>query len=344
MGDEPVIRVENVTKTFRLYHSPFERVKEAFHPRRKTYHEEFVALRDVSFTVRRGEAVAIMGRNGSGKSTLLQIVAGVLQPTHGTAVVHGRLSALLELGTGFNPEFTGRQNVYLSASILGFQRAEVDRRFDEIERFAEIGEFIDQPVKTYSSGMYVRLAFSLAIATDPEIMIVDEALSVGDEAFQRKCFGRIRDFLERGGTLLFVTHAAQTVVDICNRALLVDHGTLLLDNDPKPVVTTYHKLIYAAGRRGRPPADRADGRPPTGGGGDGQTFRRRQRRRRRALGCRAGDREPARVPDVRRGDQGRRSHRRARRTGSMSCSAARATHCATRSSSTRPWSACGLAA
>ncbi len=208
--------------------------------------EEFWALREVSLTVRRGETVGIVGRNGSGKSTLLQIIAGTLTPTTGRAQVSGRVSALLELGSGFNPDFTGRENVVFQASLMGVPSAEIEERLPEIAAFADIGDFLEQPVRTYSSGMFVRLAFAVAISVSPDVLIVDEALSVGDEGFQRKCYGRIRSFQERGGTVLFVSHSGAAVVDLCDRALLLDRGERLLEGPPKEVVSRYHRLLFAA--------------------------------------------------------------------------------------------------
>jgi lipopolysaccharide transport system ATP-binding protein len=205
----------------------------------------FPALKDVSFRVGRNETVGIVGRNGCGKSTLLQIIAGILTPTSGTLQVNGRVAALLELGSGFNPEFTGRENVFLSAAILGMSPEEIEDRYPAIAAFADIGDFIEQPVKTYSSGMYVRLAFATAINANAEILIVDEALSVGDEAFQRKCFARIRAFQENGGAILFVSHGAGAVIELCNRALLIERGELVMTGVPKAVVAAYHKLLYA---------------------------------------------------------------------------------------------------
>lgn len=242
---ENVISIKNLSKKFRVYKSPAEGLKEALHPFRKKYHKEFWALKDVSFEVKRGECVGIIGRNGSGKSTLLQILCGILQPTSGTVQVSGRISALLELGAGFNPQFTGRENVFLNGSINGISREEMEAKFDEIANFADIGEFIDQPVRTYSSGMYVRLAFAVAINVDPDILIVDEALSVGDEAFQRKCFSRIQALQKRGATVLFVSHSATTVVELCDWAILLDCGERLLAGKPKTVVSRYHRLLYA---------------------------------------------------------------------------------------------------
>ena len=249
MSDDTVIRVKDLTKTYRLYASRADRVKETFHPLRKAYHRPFNALKGVSLEVRRGETLGIIGRNGSGKSTLLQIICGVLQPTSGEVAVAGRVSALLELGAGFNPDFTGRQNVFLNGAILGLDRNEVEKRIPQIEAFADIGAFIDQPVRIYSSGMYLRLAFAVAVNVDPEILVVDEALAVGDEVFQRKCYSRINEMRRRGATILFVSHSAPTVVELCNRAVLLDEGELLLNGSPKLVVGEYHKLIYAPAHR-----------------------------------------------------------------------------------------------
>ena len=189
--------------------------------------------------------IGIVGRNGSGKSTLLQIVCGILAPTRGTVETRGRIAALLELGAGFNPEFTGRENVYLNGTVLGLSRAEIDARFDAIVAFADVGDFIEQPVKTFSSGMFIRLAFAVAISVEPDVLIIDEALAVGDEAFQRKCYARIREIRERGATVLFVSHSAGTVVELCDRVALLDGGELLAVGGPKPVISRYHKLLYA---------------------------------------------------------------------------------------------------
>jgi lipopolysaccharide transport system ATP-binding protein len=245
-GPDIAVSVKGVSKKYRLYDSPKHRLKEALHPFRKKYHREFWALRDVSFELKKGETVGIVGKNGSGKSTLLQILCGILQPTGGEVSVIGRISALLELGAGFNPEFTGRGNIYLNGAIKGFTKEEMDDKFDDIAGFADIGNFMDQPVKTYSSGMYIRLAFAAAINIAPDILIVDEALSVGDEAFQRKCFSRIQAIQEKGSTILFVSHNASAVVELCKRAILLDNGELLLSGKPKRVVARYHKMLYAA--------------------------------------------------------------------------------------------------
>ncbi len=255
---DAAIRVRAVSKHYLLFERPDQRLKQMLVPRLqrlvglppKQYYRDFAALSGVSFEVRHGETVGIAGRNGSGKSTLLQIICGTLRPNEGSVEVNGRIAALLELGAGFNPEFTGRENVYINGAILGLTRSEVDERFDAIARFADIGAFIDQPVKTYSSGMYVRLAFSTAINVDPDILVVDEALSVGDEAFQRKCFARIEEIQERGGTILFVSHNPQSILQLCSRALLIDGGELLLDADPKTVVSQYQRLINLSGAEG----------------------------------------------------------------------------------------------
>lgn len=243
--DGTAIRVQRLSKCYHVYDRPQDRLKQALWRGRKQFHREFWALRPVSFEIRRGETVGIIGRNGSGKSTLLQIIAGTLTPTAGTVEVNGRIAALLELGSGFNPDFTGRENVFMNGAILGLDETEIAARFDEIAAFADIGGFIDQPVKTYSSGMYLRLAFAVAVSVDPDILIVDEALSVGDEVFQRKCFARIQTIQQRGTAVLFVSHSAQAVVELCDSALLLDQGELVLAGKPKAVVAQYHQLIYA---------------------------------------------------------------------------------------------------
>jgi lipopolysaccharide transport system ATP-binding protein len=221
-----LISFQGVSKSYPIYSSPSQRLKELITLNRLKCHQDFWALNDISFEINKGETFCIVGENGSGKSTLLQIVAGILAPTHGKAIVNGRVSALLELGSGFNPEFTGRDNVYLNASILGFNSAQVDRIYRSIEEFAEIGDFIRQPVKTYSSGMVVRLAFAVAIHVDPEILIVDEALAVGDIYFRQRCLRKVHDLRSRGVTILFVSHSAGDVKAIGDRTLWLDHGRL----------------------------------------------------------------------------------------------------------------------
>jgi homopolymeric O-antigen transport system ATP-binding protein len=250
------IRVHDVGKHYLLFRRPEDRLKESIVPRlrrlarlpEKHYYREFAALKGVSLDVGRGETVGIVGRNGSGKSTLLQIICGTVRPSIGTVDVQGRIAALLELGAGFNTEFTGRENVYLNSAILGLGREEIDARFDDIAAFADIGEFVDQPVKTYSSGMYVRLAFATAINVDPDILVVDEALAVGDEAFRRKCYARIEQIQAGGGTILFVSHSAPTVMQLCSRAVLIDGGELILEGSPKTVVHQYQRLINQTGK------------------------------------------------------------------------------------------------
>lgn len=246
MTEETAISVKNISKIYKLYDSPQARLKESINPFGRKYHREFYALNDVSFEIKKGETVGIVGRNGCGKSTLLKTITGVLTPNTGSVSVDGKISALLELGAGFNPQLTGMENVYFNGTILGYTKEQMDERIDDILSFADIGHFIHQPVKSYSSGMFVRLAFAVAINVTPDILIVDEALSVGDEAFQRKCFSRLMDFQKSGRTILFVSHSAAAVVEMCNRALLLDQGELLLEGAPKPVVTSYQKLLYAS--------------------------------------------------------------------------------------------------
>lgn len=245
-SEEIAIRVENLGKCYQMYERPQDRLKQSIVPRIKRlfnrpshdYHREFWALRDVSFEVRRGETVGIIGRNGSGKSTLLQIVCGTLTPTTGSVQVHGRVAALLELGAGFNPEFTGRENVYLNASILGLSQAEIDERFDAIVAFADIGDFIEQPVKTYSSGMFVRLAFAVIAHVDADILVVDEALAVGDAVFIQRCMRFIRRFQERGA-LLFVSHDTASVINLCQTAVWLSGGTVRGRGAAKEIAEDY---------------------------------------------------------------------------------------------------------
>jgi len=253
MSSEIAIKVENLSKVYQIYDQPRDRLKQFILPRvrglvgklPKSYFREFWALKDVSIEIKKGETVGIIGRNGSGKSTLLQIICGTLTPTSGSVETRGRIAALLELGSGFNPEFTGRENVYMNAAVLGLSKEEVDARFDYITAFADIGDFIEQPVKTYSSGMMVRLAFAVAINVDPEILIIDEALSVGDELFQRKCFSRIEAIRASGATILFVSHSGGAIVELCDRAVLLDYGEKLAVGTPKLIVGRYQKLLYA---------------------------------------------------------------------------------------------------
>lgn len=252
-SDDIAIRVSNLSKRYEIYATPRDRLKQFVLPRLqslagqpvKQYFREFWALKGVSFEVKKGETVGIIGRNGSGKSTLLQMICGTLNPTYGSVETRGRIAALLELGSGFNPEFTGRENVYMNAAVLGLSNEEIDSRFDDIAAFADIGEFIEQPVKTYSSGMQVRLAFAVAINSNPEILVVDEALSVGDELFQRKCYSRIEAIKKAGATILFVSHSGTQIIELCDRAVLMDGGEQLANGVPKQIVGRYQKLLYA---------------------------------------------------------------------------------------------------
>ena len=239
------ISVRDLSKKFRLFDAPKQRLYEALHPLRKQYHREFWALRDVSFDVAKGEIVGILGRNGSGKSTLLQIICAVMSATEGDVKVNGKIAALLELGAGFNPEFTGRENVILNGAIMGFSRLEMVKMLPDIEKFADIGEFFDQPVKTYSSGMFVRVAFSAAIHVDPEVLIVDEALSVGDASFQHRCFQRIRSFMEQGKTILIVSHNTDTLLRICSRGIVLDRGKTHFEGGIEDAVNSYARLLYS---------------------------------------------------------------------------------------------------
>jgi len=239
MPSDVAISVRDLTKTYRLFSHPGDRIKQFFSLGIKQYHRQFTALKDVSFEITKGEAVGIIGRNGAGKSTLLQLICGILKPTAGCVLVRGRISALLELGSGFNAEFTGRENVYFQGAIMGFSRSEMDKRFDQIADFADIGSFIEQPVRMYSSGMFLRLAFAVAIHVDPEVLVVDEALSVGDAKFQAKCFQRMGDIRNAGGSILLVTHSAEQVAHFCSRALLLDEGELRADGKTTDTLALY---------------------------------------------------------------------------------------------------------
>lgn len=239
------LRVEGVAKQYRIYDHPSDRLKETLTRGWLKRHREFWALREISFEIERGTTTGIVGPNGSGKSTLLQIITGTLEPTHGDVQVEGRVAALLELGAGFNLEFTGLENIYMNTALLGFSRAQTDARLSDIERFAEIGDFLHQPVKTYSSGMYVRLAFAIAVNTDPEILVVDEALSVGDTIFQHRCVRRIKQMQEAGATILFVSHEPTLVRALCSRAILLNAGRMIADGTPMEVLNRYQRVIMA---------------------------------------------------------------------------------------------------
>lgn len=237
------ISVKDVTKVYRLYNKPIDRLTETFSLTRKNLHKEFYALNDISFDVEKGETVGIIGTNGSGKSTILKIITGVLTPTDGTLEINGRISALLELGAGFNMDYTGIENIYMNGTMMGYTKAEMDAKLEEILDFASIGDFVYQPVKTYSSGMFVRLAFALAINVDPEILIVDEALSVGDVFFQSKCYKKINEIKEKGTTILLVTHDMGSVIKYCDKVVLLNKGDKIAEGSPGEMVDIYKRIL-----------------------------------------------------------------------------------------------------
>lgn len=252
MSFKSIIEVENISKCYEIYKKPLDRLKQyatqgvgaiSQIPKKK-YYREFWALKDVSFKIGKGETVGIIGQNGSGKSTLLQLICGTLKPTSGRVKVHGRIAALLELGAGFNPEFTGRENAYLNAAILGIPREAMQSRMQDVLEFSELGDFLEQPVKTYSSGMYARLAFAVAIHVDPEILIVDEALAVGDARFIAKCMRRIKDIQAQGASILFVSHDVGSVRTLCQRAIWINQGKLIDDGDVFPVTGQYMAYMF----------------------------------------------------------------------------------------------------
>ena len=239
---DSVIEIKNISKIYNLYNKPSDRLKEALFAR-QSRHTEFAALNDVSFNVNKGEILGIIGKNGSGKSTILKIITSVLTPTSGKCIVKGKIAALLELGAGFNMEYTGIENIYLNGQMIGFSKDEMDKKLQDIIDFADIGEHIYQPVKTYSSGMFARLAFSVAISVDPDILIVDEALSVGDVFFQNKCYRRFEEFRERGKTILFVTHDMGSVIRYCNRCVLLNAGKKVAEGKPQEMVDLYKRIM-----------------------------------------------------------------------------------------------------
>lgn len=243
-----VIKVDHVSKCFEMYAKPRHRLQQMMFGKmlHRQWYKEFWALKYVSFDIHKGEAIGLIGKNGAGKSTILQIITGTLQPTTGSVTIKQglRVAALLELGSGFNPEFTGRDNVYMNASILGLTKEETDKHFAEIEEFADIGEFIDQPVKAYSSGMMVRLAFAVQVMVKPDILIVDEALAVGDAAFQRKCYARMEKLLQGGMTLFLVTHDTETVSRICNRCIFLKNGQVCMDGAAREVIAEYTNFSF----------------------------------------------------------------------------------------------------
>lgn len=240
---EVAIRVDDVSKLYKLYDKPSDRLKESLGLTRKKLYKEHYALHNVSFDVKRGETVGIIGTNGSGKSTILKIITGVLNPSGGHVEIDGRISALLELGAGFNMEYTGIENIYLNGTMIGFSREEIDAKMQDILDFADIGDFVHQPVKTYSSGMFVRLAFAVAINIDPEILIVDEALSVGDVFFQAKCYKKFEDFKKMGKTILFVSHDLGSISKYCDRVVLLNRGKKLAEGTPKEMVSMYKRIM-----------------------------------------------------------------------------------------------------
>ncbi|CEG58985.1 ABC transporter ATP-binding protein [Legionella fallonii] len=243
MSPETVIQVRNIGKCYHIYEKPHERMLQVLMRSRKKYYREFWALNDVSFDVRKGETIGIIGRNGSGKSTLLQMICGTLTPTQGTIKTKGRIAALLELGSGFNPEFTGRENVYMNGTIYGLSKKEIDNRYQDICDFADIGDFIEQPVKTYSSGMMVRLAFAVIAHVDADIIVIDEALAVGDAFFTQKCMRFLRQFMQKG-TVLFVSHDTASVRNLCNRAIWIEKGSIVQEGSPKEVCDQYLEAFY----------------------------------------------------------------------------------------------------
>lgn len=245
MSSDVLLSVRNVGKRYQIYQTPHHRLWEMLSRGRRCYHRDFWALRDVSFDVRRGEALGVLGRNGAGKSTLLQILCGTVTPTEGSVSVTGRISALLELGSGFNPELTGRENIFVYSAILGLSRAQVEEQLDDILAFADIGQFADLPVKTYSSGMFVRLAFAVAIHVDPELLVVDEALAVGDMKFQQRCFRRIEEMRQSGMSILFVSHDLETIKRFCNRAIALHDGRAVMSGHPHDVTAWYISLMAA---------------------------------------------------------------------------------------------------
>lgn len=237
------ITVKDVTKIYRLYDKPIDRLKESLHPLHKEYHKKFYALNNISFEVKKGETVGIIGTNGSGKSTVLKIITGVLSPTTGNVEVVGTISALLELGAGFNMDYTGIENIYMNGTMMGFSKKDMDEKLTDILDFADIGDFVYQPVKTYSSGMFVRLAFALAINVEPEILIVDEALSVGDVFFQAKCYRRMDEIRKKGTTILMVTHDMGSIIKYCNKVVLLNKGTFIAEGEPGRMVDLYKKIL-----------------------------------------------------------------------------------------------------
>ena len=264
MESKNAIEIRNLSKMYKLYNKPSDRLRDSLGLSRKKRYKEHYALQNINFDIHEGECVGIIGTNGSGKSTILKIITGVLSPTEGTVTVNGRISALLELGAGFNPEYSGMENIYLNGTMLGFSEEEIDSRLDEILSFADIGDFVNQPVKTYSSGMFVRLAFAVAINIDPEILVVDEALSVGDVFFQSKCYHKFEEFKIQGKTILFVSHDLGSVSKYCDRVILLNQGEMLDEGTPKAMVDMYKQLLVH-----QDPVKQAENTEPEGNWKDG---------------------------------------------------------------------------
>ncbi len=244
MHKDIAVKLQNISKIYKLYDKPIDRLKESLHPFKKKYHKEFYALKNINLEIKKGEVLGIVGVNGAGKSTLLKIIAGVLTPTHGRVIINGKINAILELSSGLKPEMTGRENIRLNLQINGIQN-DLDRLVSEIIEFADIGEHIDQPVKSYSSGMKARLGFGLATSTDPDVLIVDEVLAVGDVLFKRKCYNRIENLFKKGKTVIFVSHDAQAVVEFCSDAILLYDREIILSDHPKKVTDYYQKLVFS---------------------------------------------------------------------------------------------------
>lgn len=258
MDKEEVIKIQNISKIYKLYEKPIDRLKESVNIFAKKYHEDFYALKNISFNITKGETIGLIGKNGSGKSTLLKIITGVLTPTNGSIQINGKISALLELGAGFNMEFTGIENIFLNGTIMGFTKEEIDKKLDAILAFADIGDFVYQPVKMYSSGMFVRLAFAVQACIEPEILIVDEALAVGDAEFSFKCINHMKRLVEKGVTVIFVTHDVQTVRSFCQRVVWLDKGEVKLIGEPHSVTTEYVRYLFGSEIVGRGESEEID--------------------------------------------------------------------------------------
>ncbi len=242
---DTVISLKDISKYYKLYNEPKDRLKEALHPFKKKYHKPFYALKNLNLDIKKGDILGVVGRNGCGKSTLLKLIAGVLKPNEGSISVKGKITALLELGAGFNPEFTGIDNIQFYAKVLGISDDEFEEKLPDIINFAELGDFLYQPVKTYSSGMKARLGFSVAVHVDPEILILDEVLAVGDALFKRKCYAKMEEFFKAGKTIIYVSHDSNSVTQLCNRAVLIHEGNIIMDSEPKEVAKYYEKLLFS---------------------------------------------------------------------------------------------------